>query len=305
MNRQLEELLDELGAGFHSETPAPYDLRALCRSTGQVPTELVELPTRTQVHLLEGREAHPVTAPAAPVAGVVDGVQPPARAMAWHDGRPVALLYAAAGCLNPGTSRIETLEERLLLVASHLDGAWTRDISHGIPVVELAERYPAEIVGAIRELHWRLRHRLERLVLAAVRRPGALVVADGHIRDVAPGDGPVAGVVKSSQSQYLTDERELIAMAAGNLSKAFRLPALRDGELDRYSAYLRLHPAVEAPWTHGLVRLETNELEALDGLASWCLESRQGPGTDRRWPVHLQPVATCEWALRARVPPIL
>lgn len=305
MNRHVDDLLDRLGAGFTAEVPPPYDLRALYRAVGRIPSALPELPERVQVRALEDHGVHQVTAPPATVTGVVDGIQPPGRALCWREGRPVGLLYVAAGCLGLEARRMLAYQERLLLVTSCLDADWVRSISQGVPVIALPERFPAELVMAINELHRRLRHRLERDVLAAVRRPEHLVAVDGHLRDVPPGEGPVASIVKSHRAQYLTDERELVSLRAGHLSRPFLLPAIRDGEIDRWSAYLRLHPATENEWTHGLVRLELTDVELLDGVAAWCLRNRQPPNADRRWHVHLESVAGCEQLLRARVPPVM
>lgn len=305
MTRYLDDLLDELASGFVPASPPPYDLRALYRRVGRLPGELAELPTRTQVRMLEGSRAHAATAAPVEVLGVIDGIQPPSRALCWREGRPIGFLYVAAGCLGLTERRMLFHEERLLLVVSHLDAHWVRSISQGVPVVILPERFPAELAAAITELHRRLRHRLERDVLEAARGPDHLVVVDGHLRDVSPHGGPVVGVVKSHAAQYVSDERDLVALPAGQLSAAFLLPALRDGEADRWSAYLRLHPAGEAEWTHGLVRLEATDGELLDGVAAWCLCNRQPPNTDPRWPVHLDAIAACEQHLRSRIPPVM
>ena len=109
-------------------------------------------------------------------------------------------------------------------------------------------------------------------------------------------------MVKSHGSQLLDDEHDLVALDAGEVTAPFLLPARRKGEEDRWSIYLRLHPAAEQAWTHGLVRLEAFDVSLLEAAASWCLHNRQAPGVDPRWSVHLEPVADCERHLRSRLP---
>lgn len=296
-------LLDRLGAGFAPETPPPYDLRQLYRNVGHLPTELVELPARRQVRLT-GHLGGPVTASPAEVFGAIDGIQPPARALAWRSGRPVGFLYVAAGCVAMDTGRPAAHEERLLIVASDLDEAWARSVAAGVPVVTLDQRLPAELVTAINDLHRSLRHRLERDVLAQVRHPDRIIVVDGALHDL-PSGGPVAGVVKSHAAQYLTDESEITALPARHLSTVFELPAATAADTPRWSAYLRLQPAADLEWTHGLVRIEADRPDLLGPVAAWALINRQPPGPDRRWAVHLAPIADCEHSLRSRVPPVM
>lgn len=297
-------LLDELGAGFVPETPPPYDLRQLYRNVGRIPTELVELPPRRQVRLT-GRRAGPVTAAPAAVFGVIDGIQPPARVLAWRAGRPVGLVYVAAGCLGLSDGRPAAYEERLLIVASDLDQPWADSVAAGVPVVTLEQRLPADLVAAINDLHRALRHRLERDVLVQVRAPERVIVVDGALHGIPAGAGPVAGVVKSHAAQYLTDEREITALPAGHLSSVFELPAATAAATTRWSAYLRLHPAADTEWTHGLVRLEADHADLLEPVAAWALTNRQTPGPDRRWAVHLADIAACERSLRSRIPPVM
>jgi hypothetical protein len=305
MSASVAELVERFGAGFVPEVAPPYDLRVLCRRLGRVPGPLIELPPRVQVRMLEPAGCQRVDAEPARVFGVIDGIQPPARVAYWRAGRPVGLVYVAAGCIEPTSGEPRAHEERLLIIVSHLDEGWARDLASGVPIAVVRERYPAELVSANSELHRRLRHRLERDVLAAVRAAGRLVVVDGHLRDVAPGAGAVAGIVKSHAFQYLGDEREVAQLDEGELSSLFQLPAVHDGEIDRFSAYLRLHRAEESEWSHGLVRLETTDAGLLEPVASWALTNRQGPSADPRWPVHLAATAYCETWLRSRIPPIL
>ncbi len=303
MSEAVSALVELFSAGFVPKVPPPYDLRALCRGAAGVPTELPELPPRLQLRVLEPHDVRRVACAPATVVGAIDGVQPPARVLTWREGRPIGLLFAAAGCLGPGREPL-ALEERLLIVASHLDAQWAEEHSEGVPVATLPERFPAEIIAAITELHRRLRHRLERDVLAKVRGKG-LVVVDGHLGGVPVGDGAVAGIVKSHPRQYLGDESAIQGLRAGERSGAFLLPAPRDGEVDRYAAFLRLHSADAGPWTHGLIRIEATARDLLEPVAAWALTERQGPGADRRWDVHLGLIAACERALRARVPAVV
>ncbi len=305
MSETTAQLVERFSAGFLPDVPPPYNLRDLCRGVGRVPGDLPDLPSRLQLRRLGSRSPRRVSGAPAEVWGVIDGIQPAARALCWRGGRPIGFIYVAAGCIHPPTGAVRAHEERLLLVASHLDESWVAEVSGGVPVAVVRERYPAELVEAINAIHRRLRHRLERDVLAAVRTPGRLVVADGHLADIPPGAGAVAGVVKSHPRQYLGDEREVASLREGELSTPFLLPAVRDGELDRCSAYLRLHPAEGAEWSHGLIRLEASEERLLEPVAAWALRNRQGPGPDRRWAVHLAAMAACEASLRSRVPPIL
>ena len=187
MTAWLDALVDALGAGFTPDVAPPWDLRALCRAAGRLPTALPELPPRRQLRRTGGGRTRVTCLPLA-VTGVIDGIQPPAKAVTWWDGRPVALLFVSAGHLRLVPRGLSALEERLLIVCSHLDEERARSISPGIPVVPLAERFPDDLVAGVGELHRGLRHRLERDVLDAARGEDAgVIVVDGSIADVPGG----------------------------------------------------------------------------------------------------------------------
>jgi len=144
----LDALVEQLGAGFVPEVGPPWDLRALCRAAGRVPTALPELPPRRQVRRSGGGRAR-VSCPPLEVTGVIDGIQPPAKAVTWWSGRPVALVFVSAGHLRLAPRGLNELEERLLIVCSHLDEERAQSLSPGIPVVALAERFPDDLVATI------------------------------------------------------------------------------------------------------------------------------------------------------------
>lgn len=68
------------------------------------------------------------------------------------------------------------------------------------------------------------------------------------------------------------------------MSRPFELPATRQGDETRFSAYVRLVAASPAsPWELGLVRVETWDPALLEAAAAICLANAQDPtSADRR-----------------------
>jgi len=245
-----------------------------------------------------------VTAPPLPVEGFVDGVQS-ALCVTYRGHRPVYLTYVAAG-VGSADGRLLAVRERLEVLHSTADTDWVREVASGIPTVELVQTRPDELaVDAIRVLGAE-RESLERaLVEDMVRRDDVFLVVDGSLV-ARPVRRQLLGVVKTTQRRYLPDESVLWGLPVGWRSPRFVIPAGSQGvRVPRYSCYLRLHDASHQAWNFGLVRLETFELDLLEGLAALAMVERQPAGSrDRRFDRHLSGVRAVEDLLRARRPTV-
>ena len=279
------------------------DLHVLLRSVEDVVPSgsTVVLPSwRRQVRLHDEPPLGDVRMlpPLVPV-GAADGIQR-TRVVTVRSGRPIWLAAVAAGVATYG-GPVSAEDIGLYLAGSHLDEAWMRQRPGGVPTVALDAVDPGTLVGDFEQV---LRaHRWE-LEARAVRRAAehGTVVVDGTIdRYTAEHGDRAVGVVKSLDTPYLTDEREIRDLDAGGCSRVFTLPAQRRPQLDRHSCYLRLHDAGHNAGLFGVVRLEAVDPKQLAPLAAWAYSQRQGPGSgDTRWPVHLASVAWAEHVLRTR-----
>jgi hypothetical protein len=136
-----------------------------------------------------------------------------------------------------------------------------------------------------------------------------LVLADGPLRLKEPVEGPVVGVVKRSQRQYLEPEEEslLSRLAQGERTPVFGLLDRTDA-LHGYSWYTRV-AGLRRPWHDhtGLVRCEVRAVHRLDGAirladrVSAILPRYAGRAADPRTPQNLAPVAALESWLRHRM----
>jgi len=290
----------------------PHDLRQLFRAVGRFSRQqaLTSSPPDRQdidghVDLLDD-ECAPVDAAAATVAAWIDGIQ--ASMVITHRAhRPVYLSYMAAGAVD-GRREPVTTSDRLEIVCSHLDREWVDSLGSTVPVDEHACEAPPDVERAALDTLGGGRAALEHQVTDRMceRAPaGQLVVVDGAV-GTRSDHAQIAGVVKTHSRRYLPDETVLYGLPTGWRSPRFKVPAgVAGGRTDRYSCYLRLHPADDQAWAYALIRLETHRLDLLEPLAARCLVERQPLGAaDARVDRHLAPIRICEDFLRARRPQV-
>lgn len=289
---------------------APLDLRGLFRAAGGVTGERVDpadIPDRPEpsqpAELIDHGPARVDAAPL-PVDAFLDGVQS-ALALRYRDHRPVHLLYAAAGGVDP-SARPVAVAERLALVCGDDDEEWARDVAPvGVEVVAVAGDDPAAVERACHQRHGTIRAELERRVAASLLDDAGArrLVVDGALRGWPVRD-ELTGVVKTTGRRYLADESPLFGLPPGWRSARFRIPAGADGhDADRYSAYLRLVDAATRRWSYGLVRVEAYDPDLIDPLCATALAHRQrGDDDDPRGDRHLAVVRAVEEFLRSRRP---
>lgn len=248
-----------------------------------------------------GVPAAQVTHDSHEVAAYVDGCQSVQR-VAYRDHRPVALRWAAAAALGPGSVNVEAYTARVDVVCSYMDSPWVQELPGDPAVVELDEHDAWDLEDAIDAEVDSIRRRLEVEAALMVSSPG-IVVIDGDLRALPSADERFVAVAKSHAGQYLDDERGVFDLDVGWRSEVFALPPRRRGESERLSAYVRLHPATGEWWGFGLVRVEARSLAAIEAAASIALANRQPLGADRR-ENHLRSFAAVERVLKARRPTV-
>ncbi len=243
------------------------------------------------------------------VFAYVDGVQSTRLLTMRPGGRPVYLAAVMAGAIAPSASRLVELEQRLRVVCSHLDEPWATGLPGGCSVEVVDANFTGEIDLDVRSWVDQARRDVERAVVAraVAKADTGWVIVDGALRDIAlPADSMVVGVVKSHDTQYLTDEHlHLYSLAEGEMSAAFILPAARRGQLARATCYLRQWSADGQPWTHGLVRVEVpaERIDDLPRAAATVLAGRQRPGVgDPRWDCQQEWVFMLETVLHQLMP---
>ncbi len=280
-----------------------YDLRQLVSAVGAVPTRgggdgsVRPEPTRP-VTMLEDGSSKVDRDATLDVACFIDGVQD-VLTLTWVDGRPIALVHVAAGAVDVAGGPLALLED-LAIVCSAQDVAMveTLDVDVLPPIRALDSDVPPELERLVVTTTGGIREQLERTLCGHMldHTDRGMVVVDGHIAG-RPADVRVGGVVKTTRTRYLDDEAPLWTLPVGWRTAAFTIHGP-----DRHSSYVRMARA-DKGWSGGLIRVEANDPALLEPLAAHCLEQRQPAATgDRRWDVHLAPVARCEQMLRARKP---
>lgn len=285
-----------------------YDLRTVVKAMGTGPlqrglvSEPIERPVPSDPAALLDKHSRQVTAEPIDLVGAVDGIQA-AVTLTWRAQRPTYLQYAAAGAMACDGQAVG-LREELSIVCSAQDREWAVAHADGIPVTDLGDTE----IGDVERLAWRglaaSRERLEyAMATGLLEQSDKVVLIDGGLSRL-PASARLGGVVKTMSYRYLGDESCLYMLKPGWRSPRFIIAAGSQGcPHERYSAYLRLRDAGQAPWQYGLVRLETFDPELIDPLAARCLRERQGMGSlDPRGDRHLAVVLACEQFLRARRP---
>lgn len=288
-----------------------YDLRALFRAAGssgvgeralgQAPE--VRGDARSEVEMLDSTSCAVEASPIA-VAGFVDGIQS-ARVVAHRSHRPVYLAYASAAAVSP-KREVLTREELLTVIAAPEDSQWLAESGSGLPVTLLSQSSPDLLASEATRTLGSARDLMELMCARSTEvADGSFLVVDGSLARM-PADLALVGVVKTSGTRYLPDEKVLFALPRGWRSPRF---VLREGfqgcPVRRYSCYVRLLDASRSPWNFGLVRLESFEPDVLDAAAAFALSETQSPlSGDRRFDRHLAGVRMVEDTLRARRPDV-
>lgn len=285
-----------------------YQLSALLASPGAADDFVVSAPrtdSRADVALVP-HAAVTTSADVGQVGGFIDGVQS-MRVLSWCDHTPVVLAYVAAGAADfAQRSRLVGLSERLMVVAAEHAGDQVSSAvaASGVPV-ELLDcpdipSFPAAVSSFVSNERSVRESSLTRALADA--RPDTLWVVDGALPSAAPES--VVSVVKSCATRYLSDESVLYRLAPGQCSPVFTFsPTHFPADVKVVSCYVRLHSALDGPWNRGLVRVEALSVERLGAAASVAWRHRQSRASgDRRWDVHMAPIAECERLLRDRRP---
>lgn len=283
-----------------SASTEDVDLRALVRAVGRVGAAPSRSTTPRPLVEIVDPEPAPVDADPIPVAGYLDGCQS-SRILTYRDHRPVILWWAAAAVVAPGRPlRCLGLAETVALSCSYVDGAWAASLPGGVSVEPVDAVAPWEVEAAIANLIDERRRRFEVGLSAEVAAGDGVVVVDGDLR-AKPHRADLAGCAKTFDGVYLADESSVFSLAEGWRSPIMRLPAMRQAEADRYSAYVRLFDATHEWWGFGLVRVETRDPSLIDGVGAVCLANRQPLGADRR-ENQLASIAAVEAFLKSRRP---
>jgi len=287
-----------------------YDLRALFKSIGRFgavraldvsPTERQK--ADVEVEMLD-TEPSEITAAPLEVAGFLDGIQA-TLCVTHREQRPIYLFYTAAAALGAGAVPIG-MRERLSLICSDTDAEWVAGISAGVPIEQLVDATPPELERDAHRLVGSARDQLERtLVDDLLAQNWGTIVVDGSLVG-RPHDRRLVGVVKTTQRQWLADERVLWGLPEGWRSPRFKIPVGAGSiGVERYSCYVQMTDKSVGAWNHGLIRLESFDPDILDALAARCLMERQGSGSgDMRWDRHMGSVRAVEEFLRSRRPSV-
>ncbi len=154
-----------------------------------------------------------------------------------------------------------------------------------------------------------MRHAENSLASLLIAGGAPLVLADGPLNLIQPGDLPVVGVVKRFVRRYLEVEQEalLARLVPGERTPLFGLLD-QDGVIRGFSWYARLVP-LRPPWhdQSGIVRCEVRAGVGLGDAISMAdtvtaaLPAYAGRASDPRAPQNLAPVGGLEAWLRHRL----
>lgn len=288
-----------------TEPGTKYDLRSLFKAVGRVGGrggDVAAVERKESAEVVELLESHPLQVDRdvlSDVAGFVDGIQ--AHMHLTHiERRPVSMYYVAAGALARGAKAV-ALVERLRLQCSEIDKEWVVGLGSNIPIELLVGTTPPEMEILAAQAVGKARDAAERAVIddLLARGGNGLIVVDGSLL-ARPRAGRLVGVVKTTRSQYLADERVLWDLRYGWRSPRFTIGT---GGALRYSCYVQLVEKGDGAWNLGLIRLESFDKANLEPMAAVCLAEVQSCSSgDPRWDRHLGSVRAVEDFLRARRP---
>jgi len=287
------------------EPGATYDLRSLFKAVGRVGGrggESAAVERRDSEEMVEMIDANPLRIDEenpATVAGFVDGIQANMH-LVHRERRPVGMYYVAAGALERGAKPV-ALVERLKLQCAEEDREWVEALGSNIPIELLGGETPPEMELAAVQAVGRARDAAERAVIDELLSRGGtgLIAVDGSLL-ARPRAARLVGIVKTTRSRYLSDEKVI-----WNLERGWRSPRfiIGSGEARRYSCYVQLVGKGDGAWNLGLIRIESFDPDHLEPMAAVCLSEVQTSSSgDPRWDRHLGSVRAVEEFLRARRP---
>lgn len=236
------------------------------------------------------------------VGAWLDGVQHQ-RTLAMVHHRPIIGQYVAVAAIDADFNPLQT-RTTVRVVCSEVDAERLREAIGSEYIITVADGDETVIATGATSLIKQTRHDLEREVShEVVKMVDELVVVDGPLTG-HPQQAHVAGVVKSHPCAYLTPEVHLHNLHGEQATDPpFEILTEAGDPTDRHATYLRLHDHSKTGVLHGLVRLETRDPTLNLALAATCLRHRQWSARDdRRWSVHLEPIAWAESVARARLP---
>lgn len=284
-----------------------HDIQALVSAMPQGP---LGAPSRgapdhlVAVHYTDG-VSRPVSGEPLPVVCAIDGIQR-CKVLTYrpsNDGRgsrPVVLAYQAAGAINLANHRTNPLiAESLSIICSWIDEAWVRSLPSTVPVTVLDEHEPSAVAAAAwATIHGR-RQQLERYAVAnAPVASGGFLLLDGSLIQAPPRPDLVA-VVKSVKARWTTDPT-YTNLPGGWRSPGLHLRGLNRGQVDRYTAYVKLtDTGTSLPTQASLIRVEVTNPELIDPLAAYARACRI-PRHPR--PGQLAPIEMVEKVLNAHAP---
>lgn len=295
------------GTVFYMTTePGPqYDLRSLFKAVGRVGGRVGDVAaverkeSEEAVELIDSNPLQIDRDTLADVAGFVDGIQAHMH-LTHRERRPVAMYYVAAGALERGANAV-ALVERLKLQCGEADKDWLEGLGSNIPIELLGGDTPPEMEISAVQAVGKARDSAERAVIDDLLARGGkgLIAVDGSLL-ARPRADRLVGIVKTTRSRYLSDERVI-----WNLQHGWRSPrfTIGTGNTLRYSCYVQLVEKGDGAWNLGLIRLESFDPNHLEPMAAVCLaEVQSGSSGDPRWDRHLGSVRAVEEFLRARRP---
>lgn len=248
-----------------------------------------------------------IEADPSPVLGFLDGVQR-RRVVCRIEHRETTLVWLAAGAVLG--RRLLNLEATLAAVTSVRDEETIRRAGADVPVVALPELAPWDLALATDAWIDQSRRGLElKAIEAAPAADNHVVVVDGALPPTT-SRVDVVGVVKGAlETEWLTDPT-LLPTHAGWRSPALILPAVRSGELERLTAFVRLRDADGTRcWGFSLIRVEVPSergIEALDAAAAMAVSQRQSlHSPDPRAEIQLAGMYRAEQVLKAQAPAVV
>lgn len=236
------------------------------------------------------------------VAAWVDGIQN-SVCLTWVESLPVCAHWTGAG--GSDGSNLVGVKERLYVISGE---SVKQTVERKCQGMEVEAEYvpgdePYQVMRNIAQHLAETRDECEReLVRELLLTTEDYVVCDGSI-SARPLDKRVVGVVKTTNTRYLSDEAQLWSLPKGWRSARFKIPAAKNKGREVYSCYVRLQDATKRGWDFGLVRVESFERDLLEPLGSLILKVAQdGSRKDERWDRHVLPIRNTEELLRSRRP---
>lgn len=222
----------------------------------------------------------------------IDGIQD-AIILKYVDNLPIILVSVSSGYIDIELNGFESKNKTFLICRKGME---LIEYRNSIEIIELdiddAELYQLKADEIINEN----RDKIEEEVACNLFEDGcSMIFVDGSIRSYDGRDN-IVGVIKSNNTKYLKDERELYSLDRDEISSIFKFDF--DGKTI-YSLYYRLFSNVGNDWDYGLVRLESYNIDTLIMSLDYMKKCRQNEGSsDSRKDRHLKQIKTLEEYLK-------